>query len=159
MQSVCATSTALSCLRTRSPRFSANLIFGQFKGSKIGGASSLPDLSASVKSGHDLRSQPCPVDQNTVDQDAIFRDIQRYSEYFRVYSILTHVESCKSRPIKANQGITCITLLHTCHMSSSPSCSDARMISCLLGLWAVSTKRTAVGPPALHHRKDKEDPS
>ena len=53
--------------------------------------------------------------------------------------------------IKANQDqskhIT-TQLLHTCRTSSSPSCSDARMISCLLGLWAVSTRRTAVGPPS-----------
>lgn len=96
MQSVCATSTALSCgLRTRSPRFSANLIFGQFKASKIGGASSLPDLSASVKSGHDLQSQPCPSSGSEYSRSGC--NIQRYSEYTACWRMLNHANQGQSR--------------------------------------------------------------
>ena len=97
MQSVCATSTALSCgLRTRSPRFSANLIFGQFKGSKIGGASSLPDLSASVNSGHDLQSQPCPSSGSEYSRSGCnIQSIQHID-------VLNHANQGQSRPIKAS---------------------------------------------------------
>ena len=89
MQSVCACLIVslhqLLCHAPCSPRFSANLIFGQFKGSKIGGASSLPDLSASVKSGRDLQgqlsSQWIGMDQNSeYSRSALSRDTQRYSE-------------------------------------------------------------------------------